>query len=129
MNRQIHTDAGKRTDEDEDDTVPRRIDRKNLKARPEQMLEKIMVFRWLRREEINPDAIKVVKYPIEINKNREPASALLKVRSDLTLGMRGAKTMRDMKFTKKMEVRSNSGGSRARNVSPASGSWWSMFER
>ena len=93
------------------------------------MLEKIIVLRWVRRDEINPDANNVVKYPSEIKRKREPASALLKARSDLTLGIRGARTMRDIKLTKKMEVRSNSGGSRVRNVSPVLGSVSSMSGR
>ena len=89
----------------------------NSKARPEAKLEKIIVRRWVRRDEINPEANNVVKYPTEIKRKSEPASALLKARSDLTLGISGARTMRDKKLTKKMEVRSKSAGSRVKNVS------------
>jgi hypothetical protein len=101
----------------------------NIRARPDAMLEKIMVLRWDRRVDINPDASNVVKYPNEIKRKREPASALLKARSVLTLGIRGAKTIRDIKFTKKMEVSSKSGGNPLRKVSPALGSLSSMSGR
>jgi hypothetical protein len=80
------------------------------------MLENMIVFLWVRRDEINPDASRVVKYPKEIRKNRDPASAWLKARSDLTLGIKGARTIREMKFTKKIEVSSKSGVSWERNV-------------
>ena len=92
------------------------------------MLEKIMVLRWVSREDMNPDASSVVKYPSEIRRKREPASALLKARSVLTLGISGARTMRDIKLTKKMEVRSKSGGRRVRNLAAVWGSVSSTSE-
>jgi len=81
------------------------------------MPENMIVFRWVRRDEINPDASRVEKYPREIRRNRDPASAWLKARSALTLGIKGARIMREMKFTKKIEVSSKSGVSWVRKVS------------
>ena len=89
------------------------------KARPDAILDEMIVLRWVRRLDINPEASNVVKYPSEIRRNNEPASALLMARSDFTLGISGARTMRDKKLIKKIEVKSKSCGSRARNFSPA----------
>jgi len=81
------------------------------------MLENMIVLLCVRRDETNPEASRVVKYPREIRKNKDPASAWFRDRSILTLGINGARTMREMKFTKKMEVSSKSGDSWLRNVS------------
>ena len=80
------------------------------------MLETMIVLRWVNRDEINPDASRVVKYPKEIIRKRDPASAWLKARSVLTLGINGAKMIRAMKFTKKIDVSSKSGDSWAENA-------------
>jgi len=77
----------------------------------------MIVFLWVRRDEINPDASRVEKYPRDIRRKRDPASAWLKARSDLTLGIKGAKTIREMKLTKKIDVNSKSGVSWERNFS------------
>jgi hypothetical protein len=99
--------------------IPQRLVLNEVASRaiPIAMPENIIVFRWVRRDEINPDASRVVKYPREIRKNRDPASAWLKARSDLTLGIKGARIMREIKFTKNKEVISKSGVSWVRNAS------------
>jgi hypothetical protein len=81
----------------------------NKRAEPTAILENIIISLWVRRDEINPDKSRVVKYPRDINRKREPASAWLKASSDLTPGIKGARIMRDRKFTKKIEVSSKRG--------------------
>jgi hypothetical protein len=66
---------------------------------------------------MNPEPSRVIKYPKEIRRKKEPASAWLIARSDSTPGIKGARIMRDKKFTKKMEVSNRSGRKRALNVS------------
>ena len=81
------------------------------RAVPIAMLENMIVLRWVNREEMNPDASRVVKYPKDISRKRDPASAWLNVRSVLTFGISGANIIRAMKFTKKIDVSSKSGDS------------------
>ena len=68
------------------------------------------------RTDAGKDASKVVKYPREIRRNKDPASAWFKARSALTLGINGARIIRAMKFTKNMEVSSKSGVNWVRNA-------------
>jgi hypothetical protein len=58
---------------------------------------------------MNPDPIRVMKYPSEIIKNNVPASAWVRFRSVSILGVRGASMIRDPKLIKKIEVRINRG--------------------
>jgi len=69
----------------------------------------IIVRLWLKREDTNPDPIRVMKYPSEIIKNRAPASAWVRFRSISMRGVRGAGAIRAIKFRKKMDVKSKSG--------------------
>ena len=66
---------------------------------------------------MNPEHKREIKYPREVARNREPASAWLIARSDSTLGISGARTIRAKKFIKKMEVSSKSGVIRPLKVS------------
>ena len=73
------------------------------------MAEKIIVRLWVTREEMNPEPRSDTKYPREITRNRDPASAWLISRSDSIPGINGANTIRARKLTKKMDVSSSSG--------------------
>jgi hypothetical protein len=101
---------------------PRRIPHKPVlnevtsKAKPRAILELIIVCLWVRRQVIKLEARMVVKYPSETKRKKDPASAWLNPRSDSTAGIKGARTMRARKFTKKMAVSSSSGGNRSRNA-------------
>ena len=86
------------------------------RAAPIAMLENRIVCRWVNRDEMNPDASRVVKYPREIIRKRDPASAWLNASSVLTFGINGANMIRAMKFTKKIDVSSKSGDNRAANL-------------
>ena len=80
-----------------------------IKAKPRAVLEIVMALLWLKREDMNPDPIRVMKYPSEIIKNSAPASAWVRFRSVSILGTRGAGMMRPIKLRKKMDVRIRSG--------------------
>jgi hypothetical protein len=60
-------------------------------------------------EDINPDPVRLIKYPNEIRKNNDPASAWLKLRSISILGVKGASMMRETKLRKKIEVKMRRG--------------------
>jgi hypothetical protein len=63
----------------------------------------------LKREDTNPDPIRVMKYPSEIIKNNVPASEWVRFRSVSILGVRGASMIRETKLIKKIDVRISSG--------------------
>ena len=65
-----------------------------------------------------PDPKSDMKYPIERKKNSEPASPWLNPKLFSIVGSNGAKTIREVKFNKKMDAMRKSGMSWDRNVSP-----------
>jgi hypothetical protein len=69
----------------------------------------IMVRLWLKREDTNPDPIRVMKNPIVIIKNRAPVSVWFRFNSISIRGARGAGVIRDTKLRKKMDVRIRTG--------------------
>ena len=87
-------------------------------AVPTAMAETAMVFLWLIREDMCPDPKSDMKYPIERKKKSEPASPWLKPNLLSIVGSNGARTIREVKFNKKMDAMKKSGMSWGRNVSP-----------
>ena len=77
--------------------------------KPRVVLEMIMVRLWLKREDTNPDPIRVMKYPSEIIKNKVPASAWVRFRSISIRGISGAGMIRETKLKKKSDVKIRSG--------------------
>jgi hypothetical protein len=76
---------------------------------PTAMEERRMVLRWYRREEMNPDNSNPIQYPREIIKKREPTSSCPIFRSFSTVGNMGDRTIRAMKFKKKIPTRKKRG--------------------
>jgi hypothetical protein len=88
-------------------------------AAPTAMAETAMVFLWLIREDTCPDPKSDMKYPIERKKNNEPASPWLNFKFFSIVGNNGAKTIREVKFNKKMEAMRKSGMSWDLKVLPS----------
>ena len=65
-----------------------------------------------------PDPKSDMKYPIERKKNSEPASPWLNTKFLSIVGNNGAKTIREVKFNKKMDAMRKRGMSWERKVSP-----------
>jgi hypothetical protein len=63
----------------------------------------------LRREETKLDPRSIIKYPKDIMKKRDPASSCPIFRSFSTMGKRGDRTIREMKFKKKISTRKRRG--------------------
>jgi hypothetical protein len=84
---------------------------------PTAMAETAMVLLWLIREDICPDPKSDMKYPMERKKNNEPASPWLNPKLISIVGSNGAKTIREVKFNKKMDAMRKSGMSWDLNVS------------
>lgn len=87
-------------------------------AEPTAMAETAMVFLWLIREDMCPDPKSDIKYPRERKRNKEPASLWLNPKLFSIVGSNGAKTIREVKFNKKMEAMRKSGMSWDRKVWP-----------
>jgi hypothetical protein len=64
-----------------------------------------------------PDPKSDMKYPMERKRNKEPASPWLNFRLCSIVGSNGAKTIREVKFSKKIDAMRKSGRSWARKVS------------
>ena len=73
------------------------------------MVEIMIIRLWFNRDDMNPDPMRAQKYPMEIIRNRVPASAWERFSSFSIRGARGADAMRDMKLTKKINVSRRSG--------------------
>jgi hypothetical protein len=86
-------------------------------AVPTAMAETMMVLLWLIREEMCPDPKSDMKYPIERKRNREPASPWLNFKLFSIVGSNGAKIIREVKFSKKIDAMRKSGMRWDRNVS------------
>jgi hypothetical protein len=68
-----------------------------------------MVLRWLRREEMKLDPRSITQYPNDMMKKNDPASSCPILRPFSTLGNRGDRTIREMKFKKKIPTRKRRG--------------------
>jgi len=88
-----------------------------VSAVPTAMAETAMVLLWLSREDMCPDPKSDMKYPIERKRNKEPASPWLNFRLCSIVGSNGAKTIREVKFSRKMDAMRKSGMSWERKVS------------
>jgi len=78
-------------------------------AVPTAMAETAMVLLWLIREDMWPDPKSDMKYPMERKRNKEPASPWLNPKLFSIFGSNGAKTIREVKFSKKMDAMRKSG--------------------
>jgi hypothetical protein len=76
---------------------------------PMDAQERMMVPRWVRREETNPDASKAGKYPTEIKKKKLPACPWLSAKSFSMAGNKGARMILDVKLIKKINARKRTG--------------------
>jgi hypothetical protein len=74
-------------------------------AVPRDIAERVMVFLCVRREETKPEHKRDTKYPVEIRRKRDPASPWLIPSSVSMAGNKGASTILDIKFRKKMRVK------------------------
>ena len=95
-------------------------------AAPTAMAETAMVLLWLIREDMCPDPKSDMKYPMERKRNKEPASPWLNFRLFSIVGSNGAKTIREVKFNKKMDAMRKSGMRWDRKVSPLNASFLLM---
>jgi hypothetical protein len=59
----------------------------------------------LSQEETKPEARSMIQYPKEVMKKKEPAWSCPTFKSFSMVGIKGARTVREMKFKKKIPTR------------------------
>jgi hypothetical protein len=78
--------------------------------------ERTMVPLWVIRQETKPEPNSEMKYPNPMSKKSDAASAWDRPRSSSIPGIKGANTIRDIKFRKKMVAKKRINPIRERNA-------------
>lgn len=78
---------------------------------PTAMADNDMVFLWVTAAETKPEPNIPIKYPKDINRKSNPASLWVRLRSASIAGIKGAKMIRAVKLTKKVDAKKSKVGS------------------